>query len=900
MEQNRLTSFRILQQGLLLLALLCLFPAKIQAEPDMQVYNQWLDRYLDDPELAIVGAREEFIKQQSTQNPRVWLQLLLFLTRTDPNGPWNNSQNESLSLEGSRLATSLDYREFGIIFELDRQEKKVRKAQDYSLVKKMYLEFMDRALQQNTLLAYSWIAGTLAYMEYEQGDTAGALKISREALEVILKIRSAEDADVLMIKNTIAVILDSIGNKTQTFEVYEDLEKFLRQRHFRYSLAIVLSNHGLLLVHSHGDMKKAEALYRECLLIADDLRNEYLQTLSHKGIADTLMNQNEKEKALQHLNQAIAASNNFSSSDPLRSALFIAKGRVLMENQQWQEALDTVERSENSVAAQDKNSLRTIRYVMARSYAGLLNYRKAYEAQKEAFDALEALHNETKEQETSKLHIQLGLELQEQKSVALKNENELQRKAALMIIGLAIGIILLMTFALNKAREVKRSRERMQHILNNIEEGILTIGQGMQVESSLSPYLNKLLNLSGTENQDVFKHLLAVIDKDEDEKATLRSIMETCLGEDRATWDFNVGQLPNELSLDHGRRWLQLHWQALEDDNGQVRSILMAVRDITETRRLQKERDAAEQNRANSERHLQELLLIDPREARSFAREYRNTLDFLDVHLLKGTRKLECRRALHTCKGLARTLGFKELSLLVHDIEDSLESPRLPLLLDELKTIFHEYAVWVERLYPEGTAVRQALSNNLHDQVGRLIPNIHGILQKASFTLQSVQIEDRVLSWDLLMLEKIGTMLMHGLTNSVDHGFILPRQRGEKPREEPRFWVEAETRGAQIYVRLRDNGAGLNMQRLKQICEERGFQPTRDQDWTEVLFLDGVSTAEKVSTTSGRGVGLAAIQQLCSEHAGQVRIRPNEKGPGTCLELTLPIKSQPAIHLQAI
>lgn len=898
--------------GLLLILCLCLYANHAAAQTYLQVYTSWNERYLDNPDQAVTEARKEFGQLTPEKNPDAWLQLLLFLTRNDWKGPWVGPNHDQLMKDARALAARNQYTDLALMLEYDQAETAVRQKQDYKQLRANYLNFIKKSEDKNATLAHAWLAAALAYSEYEQGDSTSALHFGKTAMDSILKIRSPDDSDTLYIKNTLAVILESLGNKTQTIEVYEDLEKLLRKRNFRYSLAIVLCNHGLLLVHNHLDMKKARALYEEALQIANHLPNDYLQTLAHKGLADVLLNEGQKEPALDHLNLALKTSETWSPYDLLRSGLYITKSKVLVEMKRWQEALETVAKGEHDITTKDKNTLRTIRYVMARSYAGLHQYQRAFHAQKEAFELMESIHKEEREKEINKLHVELGLKLQEQKSLALKTENQLQkerieqdlwiRRTAVLVLVLALSIILLLSYSLRKAGQVKRSRERMQHVLDNIEEGIVTIGRGMKVETSFSPYLHKLLNLH-PEHGDVFTHFLGVLDLNSDEKSRLRSTLEACLGEDKATWELNVGQLPAELSVESGGKWLGLHWQALVNEQGQVQSILLAVRDITETRRLQRERDRAEQNREDAERHLQELLLIDAREARSFAKEFHKTLDFLAQNLPSQMNLPECFRALHTCKGLARTLGLKELSRLVHELESGIdvkaqsirEPENLAQLFQKLQMEFTEYENWVHRLYPEGGMLRQQAPASLHEQIGRMMPTLRQQLNGAGLELEAFHIQDNVIQWDAQLLEQLGFMLMHGLTNSIDHGFIFPQRNGLQLARHPRLSIETSCDGDVYCIRLRDNGAGLNQEKLRSMAEARDFFPKAGEDWSDVLFLDGVSTATQVSQTSGRGVGLSAIQHMCRQLKGAARLSSNETGPGTCLELRIPQNAQDAV-----
>jgi two-component system chemotaxis sensor kinase CheA len=105
---------------------------------------------------------------------------------------------------------------------------------------------------------------------------------------------------------------------------------------------------------------------------------------------------------------------------------------------------------------------------------------------------------------------------------------------------------------------------------------------------------------------------------------------------------------------------------------------------------------------------------------------------------------------------------------------------------------------------------------------------------------------------------------------------------------DPVFHLSALRVGEGIEVKLRDQGAGLNRERIEAIARQRNFQPEADQELWDVLLEQDVSTASGVSQTSGRGIGLAAIQRALKTCGGRVHIRPCVEGPGTELTMEFP------------
>jgi chemotaxis family two-component system sensor histidine kinase/response regulator PixL len=148
---------------------------------------------------------------------------------------------------------------------------------------------------------------------------------------------------------------------------------------------------------------------------------------------------------------------------------------------------------------------------------------------------------------------------------------------------------------------------------------------------------------------------------------------------------------------------------------------------------------------------------------------------------------------------------------------------------------------------------------------------------------------------DKAVLEKLYDPLLHLLRNAFDHGIELPeirRQRG-KP-EEGQIEIKAYHRGSQTIIEVRDDGQGLNTERIGRRAVELGLLSSEqlaaisNNQLFELLFEPGFSTAHHVSQLSGRGVGLDVVRsQICSLK-GSISVT-SSLGRGTTFTLRLPL-----------
>jgi two-component system chemotaxis sensor kinase CheA len=181
------------------------------------------------------------------------------------------------------------------------------------------------------------------------------------------------------------------------------------------------------------------------------------------------------------------------------------------------------------------------------------------------------------------------------------------------------------------------------------------------------------------------------------------------------------------------------------------------------------------------------------------------------------------------------------------------------------------------------------------DVLRDIIPNLQNLLGANGLNLDELIIKDQYQKWSAGELETLRTLLLHGLTNALDHGYILPTQRGE-PMAAARLAIEVTELDRHVQVLIRDYGRGLDWNKIQTIAAEKNFQAREGRPLSDVLFLSGTSTSHRVSATSGRGVGLDVIADSCKELGGEALLLDNDCGPGTRLIMRWPL---PALALSA-
>ncbi|MEL7371012.1 MAG: chemotaxis protein CheA [Myxococcota bacterium] len=146
---------------------------------------------------------------------------------------------------------------------------------------------------------------------------------------------------------------------------------------------------------------------------------------------------------------------------------------------------------------------------------------------------------------------------------------------------------------------------------------------------------------------------------------------------------------------------------------------------------------------------------------------------------------------------------------------------------------------------------------------------------------------------DKTVMEKIGDPLMHLVRNALDHGLESPevrREAGKSP--EGHLQIHAYHQGGSIVIEVRDDGAGLDEQKIIRRATERGLidpndKPSNDRA-LDLIFSPGFSTKDEVSELSGRGVGLDVVRRNIRDLGGHIEVA-SELGIGTVFTIRLPL-----------
>lgn len=185
--------------------------------------------------------------------------------------------------------------------------------------------------------------------------------------------------------------------------------------------------------------------------------------------------------------------------------------------------------------------------------------------------------------------------------------------------------------------------------------------------------------------------------------------------------------------------------------------------------------------------------------------------------------------------------------------------------------------------------IRMVPIGTLFNRFRRLVHDLSSELGKnVEFATSGEQTE-----LDKTVIESLADPLVHIIRNAIDHGLENPEDRIAAGKlEQGTVRLAAAHEGAEVAISVSDDGAGLNVDRIRQKAEETGLITSdsliSDGELNRLIFNPGFSTAKEITSVSGRGVGMDVVSRTMDALRGRIDVssQPNN---GTTVTLRLPL-----------
>jgi len=214
---------------------------------------------------------------------------------------------------------------------------------------------------------------------------------------------------------------------------------------------------------------------------------------------------------------------------------------------------------------------------------------------------------------------------------------------------------------------------------------------------------------------------------------------------------------------------------------------------------------------------------------------------------------------------------------------------------DETKRAIMEKYTFINRLSEQLQdlimSMRMLPISYVFDRYPKLVRDISKTLDKKV----KLSMEGGDTKLDKNIIEMMADPMIHIMRNSLDHGIEMPAEREAKGKTpEGNVRLKAYAQSDKIIIEIRDDGAGINVDKVIQKVIEKGLM-TMDQidaldddGKAELVLLAGLSTAESITEFSGRGVGMDVVKKSIEGFGGSISIS-TKKDEGTLITLAIPV-----------
>ncbi len=259
--------------------------------------------------------------------------------------------------------------------------------------------------------------------------------------------------------------------------------------------------------------------------------------------------------------------------------------------------------------------------------------------------------------------------------------------------------------------------------------------------------------------------------------------------------------------------------------------------------------------------------------------------------ILLSQKAMTARQAQMTT--LLQELDSSMGSLQASDDGSSLQSLRgnMVALISDFERDRLQLGYQAEDVYQRTMELRLLPLATITDEFERSLRNLARNLKKeVNFTVKGQEVE-----LDRNMLDAVKPILLHVLNNAIDHGIEEPETRVRLGKlKAGQISLEARYEGSFVQITIRDDGQGLNPEKIRETAIKRGVLSAddaaamSDEAVIYLVFEPGFSTREFITDVSGRGVGLDVVKSNLDQIKGNLTLH-SEVGSGTELLLRLPL-----------
>ncbi|MCB9856700.1 MAG: Hpt domain-containing protein [Phycisphaerales bacterium] len=235
----------------------------------------------------------------------------------------------------------------------------------------------------------------------------------------------------------------------------------------------------------------------------------------------------------------------------------------------------------------------------------------------------------------------------------------------------------------------------------------------------------------------------------------------------------------------------------------------------------------------------------------------------------------------------------------IHSIADGFQTIRGAIeQFQEARGAMNDFSEALHALNRVSEGIQKGIMETRMVSVGPLFQRFRRVVRdisKATGKSVNLVLKGEQTELDKRMIDELGDPLTHMIRNSVDHGIETPEERAASGKPAvAEVTLNAFHRGRHICIEVRDDGKGVNIERVKAKIIERELATPAEvermshKEIVQYIFKPGFSTAEKVTDLSGRGMGMDIVLNKLEQINGTVEV-DSVTGEGSVVTIKLPL-----------
>ena len=459
-------------------------------------------------------------------------------------------------------------------------------------------------------------------------------------------------------------------------------------------------------------------------------------------------------------------------------------------------------------------------------------------------------------------------------------------------------------------RNIQAQRDEIAAMRDNLREGIFLMDREYRIQPSYSKALEEVLSGKNMQGK-CFTELLSKSYSAKDIEtitAYFNMIMDKSVDSDMLE-EMNPLAEFSYISAETGEsKTLRCLFAPIDQGGGEI-FVMGTIQDITSETILKKQLAEEEARRHDEMRNLFEVMNVNQKVFHDFIEDSNHEFHRINQMLQNDTysnhqKLINLYQSVHAIKSNALLVGLSSYGEKLHALESEIKKLRdkeTEPEFDEILYITGEMEKRMqdrEKLHAIINRVQEFNTSGVESmkedevfaealkQACQRVAADEG--KNVSFTIEEFDTEALV---QRRVMKEILTQLIR---NAVYHGIETPEERLALGKDKTgKITLSVTLLDGVIHIILSDDGNGLDVQRIAQKAEERGFiknpaDKTNSQFLYNLIFTPGFSTADKDNIHSGRGIGLNLVRDRLREVKGKIDLQ-SKKGQGLVFDIRIPV-----------